>query len=88
MAGFRQFHIGRHRRAAVKATPTDDTKQGFSCRRADGDKIGPGLGIVVMLQADGFPAGEGRGVHRRDLRMKIRTRGGQSYSPLSKMGVP
>ena len=30
-------------------------------RRADGNKISPGLGIVVMLQADGFPAGEGRG---------------------------
>ena len=40
-------------------------------RRADGDEIGTVLGIVVILQADGFPAGEGRDVHRRDLRTKV-----------------
>ena len=50
-------------------------QNGLPLCRADGDEIGPGLGIVVILQADGFPVGEGRSVHRRDLRMKIQTKG-------------
>ena len=46
-------------------------QNGLPLCRADGDEIGTVLGIVVILQADGFPAGEGRGVHRRDLRTKV-----------------
>ena len=68
---FRQFHIGRHRRATERVAPTDNAEQGAFVRRADGDEIGTVLGIVVILQADGFPAGEGRDVHRRDLRTKV-----------------
>ena len=69
------FHIGRSRRATARVAPTDNAEQRAFVRRADGDEIGPDLGIVVILQADGFPAGERRGVHRRDLRMKIQTKG-------------
>ena len=65
------FHIGRSRWATARVAPTDNAEQGAFVRRADGDEIGTVLGIVVILQADGFPAGEGRGVHRRDLRTKI-----------------
>ena len=46
-------------------------QNGLPLCRADGDEIGTVLGIVVILQADGFPAGEGRDVHRRDLRTKV-----------------
>ena len=65
------FHIGRSRRATARVAPTDNAEQRAFVRRADGDEIDPDLGIVVILQADGFPAGERRGVHRRDLRTKI-----------------